>query len=119
MAYFCVDDFKEHCSFEGVVSVSFVVATDVNFTDIIDSIHKNKNCVLGWNTSLTHPVSGHTITDEDTFYIKCKVHSLTYESDWITRKVEPVTGKRINIKNKGKIVSCIEHMSDGTHNIIW
>ena len=124
MARFYLEDFNITNNYNGITSVSWEVALDSLFNNIIDSTYKNPD-INSWYSSLPNiNKDGTHYTETTKLYVRCKIYSETnstigYESDWFTITLNDTYVKSVKLRKNGKLIGEVDVHSDGTVENIW
>ena len=117
MAVFYLEDFDIVNSFINPTHIDWELATDENFTNIIDSVYKDTESLNGWFTKMPKPDGG-TYDGTTVLYIRCRIYvdngqQSYYKSDWYTKTLFETYTRNIKIRYKGKVISEITYDENG------
>lgn len=123
MAVFFIEDIEIYNSFTNITGVSWEVAEDPLFVNMVDSVTNSKDVLNGWFTPLKKIGRKGHYDEFDVLHVRCKVHvdnGITLEeSDWFIKDINNNVIRTSKIRYKGKVVSQIDFDNMGNITKQW
>lgn len=123
MAKFYINDFVKANDISSIIAVTWQVAEDPDFNNIIAETKKNREAVDIWETDLKCS-DGSYCPDGTKVYARCKIHTENngeiFESDWFVAKdLRGIDAKELVDPNGNLIGKIVYDDSPEGYKILW
>jgi len=123
MAKFYINDFVKANEISSIIAVTWQVAEDPDFNNIIAETKKNREAVDIWEVDLKCS-DGRNCSDGTKVYARCKIHTENngeiFESDWFVAKdLRGIDAKELVDPNGNLIGKIVYDDSPEGYKILW